>query len=303
MNNQSIEIQAPALKTHAKLQPIYWSVRRELWENRSIYIAPLIMACIIPIGTLIGMTHQLSQMRAALLDPAHRAAIDMPYDAAAFLIMVTVYLTGVFYSLDALYGERRDRSIHFWKSMPISDLTTVLAKASIPLVVLPLVAFVITVAVHVVILLQSFMILSGNGSDSVALLAQLHLLNKWIPLFYALVASALWYAPIFSWFLVISVWAKRTTFLWALLPPVSIFVIEKIAFNTSHFFDLVKYRLFGWYPETFNPPALGSAPASNPLVYLTPGKFLSTPGLWIGLAVAAVFVALAIRIRRYRGPL
>ena len=58
--------------------------------------------------------------------------------------MGTAFIVGIFYSLDALHGERRDRSILFWKSMPVSDLTTVLSKASIPLVVLPLLSFAIS---------------------------------------------------------------------------------------------------------------------------------------------------------------
>ena len=87
-------------------------------------------------------------MRAALaLDPAQQHdTIEQPYDVAALLLMVTAFIVAVFYCLDALHGERRDRSILFWKSLPVSDLTTVLSKASIPLVVLPLIIFAITVA-------------------------------------------------------------------------------------------------------------------------------------------------------------
>ena len=85
-------------------------------------------------------------MRAAsALDPAEQpAALAMPYSIAATLIIVTTLIVGGFYCLDALHGERRDRSILFWKSLPVSDLTTVLSKMTIPLVVLPLVAFAIS---------------------------------------------------------------------------------------------------------------------------------------------------------------
>ena len=61
----------------------------------------------------------------------------------------------MFYCLDALYGERRDRSILFWKSLPVSDLTTVLSKASIPIVVLPLLTFAVTVATQLIMLLSA----------------------------------------------------------------------------------------------------------------------------------------------------
>src|SRR5437016_11212901 len=124
-------------------QPMYWSVRREVWENRSIYIAPLIVAVVVLFGFLVS-TIGLPERRQAvlLLDPARaRAAIEAPYNMAAIMLILTAFIVGVFYCLDALYGERRDRSILFWKSLPVSDLTTLLSKATIPLVVLPLVTF------------------------------------------------------------------------------------------------------------------------------------------------------------------
>src|SRR6266478_9093355 len=141
----------------AKTRPFYWSVRRELWENRSIYIAPLIVAIVVLFGFLVS-TGGLPERRQAvlLLDPAKaRAAIDTPYNVAAIMLIFTAFIVGVFYCLDALHGERRDRSILFWKSLPVSDLTTVLSKASIPLVVLPLLTFTITVAMQLMMLLLS----------------------------------------------------------------------------------------------------------------------------------------------------
>ena len=117
-------------------RPLYWSVRRELWENRSIYIAPLAVAAVYMLGFLISLFWLPRSLRG--LEALHDAtpqpiALAMPYSHAAMLIMVVGFLVGIFYSLDALHGERRDRSILFWKSLPVSDLTTVLAKASVPL--------------------------------------------------------------------------------------------------------------------------------------------------------------------------
>jgi ABC-2 type transport system permease protein len=284
-------------------RPMVWSVRREVWENRSIYIAPLAVAGVILVGFLISSNRLLPKMRAALIDPAHqRSAVQIPYDLAAFLIIVTAFITGVFYCLDALYGERRDRSILFWKSLPVSDLTTVLSKASIPLVVLPVVTFAIIVATQSVLLLLSFVILPGKGLSAATLWAQLPLFQMWLALLYALVVIALWHAPIYGWLLLVSGWARRATFLWAVLPLFGIGVLEKVAFDTSHFANLMKYRLVGWFPLAVVPHVKGSPPAANPLTHLTPGRFLSTPGLWLGLAVAAAFLAAAVRLRRYRGP-
>jgi len=110
----------------------------------------------------------------------------------------------------------------------------------------------------------------------------------------------LWHAPIYAWLLLVSGWARRAVFLWAVLPVVAIQIVEKIAFNTSYITAILGHRLAG--PEGFHFTAPGGAPA-HPLMTFDPAKFLSTPGLWIGLAVAAAFLAAAVRLRRYREPI
>jgi len=285
-------------------QPLYWAVRRELWENRSIYIGPLIAAAVMLFGFLISAIHLPDRMRALMaLDAAHqRAGISQPYSIAAFLVIVTAFIVGVFYCLDALHGERRDRSILFWKSLPVSDLTTVLSKASIPLVVLPLISFAIIIGTQLIMLVLSTAILSITGVSTEALWTQLRFAQSSLALLYALIAIAMWHAPIYGWLLLVSGWARRTAFLWAFLPPLAICVLEKIAFNTSHFAGLLKYRLIGWFAQAFAVMPQGRVP-TDPLAALTPGKFLTTPGLWVGLVLTAGFVAAAARLRRYRGPI
>src|SRR5256885_15686622 len=104
-------------------RPMYWSVRREIWENRAIYIAPLAVAVVFLFGFLLSTITLPHRMRAALtLDAAkQRVAVEMPYDMVAGLIVVTAFLVGGFFCLEALHGERRDCSILFWESLPVSD--------------------------------------------------------------------------------------------------------------------------------------------------------------------------------------
>jgi ABC-2 type transport system permease protein len=287
----------------AATQPMYWSVRRELWENRSLYIAPLVVAAVFLFGFLIGMFRLPGKMRAALaLDPMQQQAlIQRPYDLAALFIMGTAFIVAVFYCLDALHGERRDRSILFWKSMPVSDLTTVLSKASIPLVVLPLIAFVITMATQWIMLMFSTVVLLGGGLSAATLWTQLPMFQMSSMLLYHLVAiHGIWYAPFYGWLLLVSAWARRAAFLWAALPLFAIGVVEKIAFNTTHFAHLLGARLGG------TGGIASTAPGSNmmdPLTIFTLNKFVTSPGLWIGLAITAVFLAAAVRLRRYQGPI
>jgi ABC-2 type transport system permease protein len=279
-----------------------WSLRRELWENRSIYLAPLAVAAVFLFGFLVSRIGLPRRMQAlAALDPARRIqAIRMPFDIAAGLIMLTGAIVGLFYCLDALQGERRDRSILFWKSLPVSDLQTVLAKASIPIVFLQLITYVVTIATQLVMLLFTSAVLRANGLKVEALGTQLEFPRMSMLLLYHLFAvHALWYAPIYAWLILVSVWARRAPLLWAFLPPIALSALEKVVFGTSYLTRLLQNRLTAGM-EAFT--VAGTLPM-DPMTHMTPGRFLASPGLWIGLAVAAAFLAAAARLRRYRGPI
>lgn len=290
----------------ATIRPFYWSVRRELWENRSLYIAPLIVAAVIVFGFICTTVGLPERRRAVLLltDPVEqRCAIEMPYEVAAMMIMFTSFIVGVFYCLDALYGERRDRSILFWKSLPISDLTTVLSKITIPLVVLPLISFAIIIATQFVIFLISSVVLFLNGISPATTLAHTSLFQSSLILVYGLIALSLWHAPTYSWMLFVSSWVKRAAFLWAILPLIAIAFFERITFGTQYFYSMMKYRLASWAAEAFAfRPGPKGTPILDSLSQLTPGRYLSTLGLWLGLLFAVGCIAAAVRFRRYRGP-
>src|SRR5436189_3312001 len=275
---QTTGVSAPGYRS-AKPQPFYWSVRRELWENRSIYVAPILVAVVVLFGFLVSTIGLPERRRAVLLgDPAKaRAAIEAPYNVAAMMLIFTAFIVGVFYCLDALYGERRDRSILFWKSLPVSDRTTLLSKATIPLVVLPLVTFAIVVVTQLVMMLWTSALLITHGMSPSSTWTYVPLFRNSFILLYGLVAIALWHAPIYGWALLISGWARRATFLWAILPFFAIAFFEKITFGTSHFASMLKDRLMGFAPEAF---AFSAHSIHSP--QLTPGRYVSTLGLWLG---------------------
>lgn len=299
-------VSTPVLPTLAR-RPFYWSVRRELWENRSIYLAPLVAAGVVLFGFMIT-AYRLPQLRrnALALEPTRmRAAIEAPYDIAAMMIMFTVFIVGIVYCLDALHGERRDRSILFWKSLPVSDRTTVLSKLFVPLAILPAITFLIVIAIHLIMLLISTAVLipSGLAGSTWNLLPWPRLASM---LLYGLVTSVLWEAPIYGWLLLVSSWARRATFLWALLPWLAICAIEKLAFDTTYFIRMLIHRLTGGFEVGFvvvQYPKDAHVPMVDRFSRFDPLKFLSSPGLWIGLVLAAVFLFGAIRLRRSRGPL
>ncbi len=292
-------VPAASLATH----PFYWSVQRELWEYRSIYVAPLAVAGLYLFGFVISMFRLPGRMRAAsAIGPMQlHAFIEKPYTYAALLIMATEFIVAIFYCLDALHGERRDRSILFWKSLPVSDLTTVLSKASIPIVVLPLVSVAVTVGTQWIMLLINSAALLASGVGIGALWTNLPLLPMWTMLFWHLLAGhGLWYAPIYGWLLLVSSWARRAGFLWAALPLLVIGVVEKIAFNTSHFASMLGHRISGGSQGADFVTTIG---AMHPAMHLPLGEFLLSPGLWVGLAITAAFLAAAVRLRRKQGPI
>jgi len=291
---------APASQT----RPFAWSLRREIWENRSIWIAPLSAAGFVLFGFSLSLM-RISQtlQKISKMPAAAQAGFRLiPFGIAAGAVIVTTVIVAVFYCLGALYNERRDRSILFWKSMPVSDATTALAKATVPMLVLPLVGFLVICATQLVMLLLDTGAYAAHGQDPALLWTSIPLFRIWWLLFYGIVTLALWHAPVYAWLLVLSAWARRGPFLWAVLPPLAISVVEKLAFDTNWFFDLLKYRLGGAVHEAFvdfphHEKLSFRWPEPDPL------KFFSSPGLWIGLVIAAALFALAVWLRRRREPM
>lgn len=302
MSTQSNAISESAVASHgatcneiSAARRFYWLIKRELWESRSLYLAPLAVAGIFLLGFLARANRLLAEARGAATIEAQGAMFVQTYDFGALALMAAALLVAVFYCLDALYGERRDRSILFWKSLPVSDVTTVLSKASIPLLILPLITFLITVALHCFMLLVSGTILLARG-QSLGMLGHLSLGLTWTGLLYHLVVGhGLYYAPFYGWFLLVSAWARRGAFLWAVLPPLAIGVLEKILFNSSHFGSLVESR-FGIGSQMNSHQAVGV----SGMIFDVPG--LSNPGLWIGLLLTALFLLGAVQLRRRKGP-
>jgi ABC-2 type transport system permease protein len=296
------ESQVSAPPVISEPRRFYWSVRRELWENHAIYIAPLIAAVVFLFGFLINLIHLRRHLGVSPLDPAQQQHLLFTrYEFAAGLIMFVGFIVGIFYTLDALFGERRDRSILFWKSLPVSDLTVVLSKVTVPAVILPLLCFVISIATQLIMLVLSSAIFAGSGINVANLWANASFFHvSAVMLYHIVTVHGLWYAPIYGWLLLISAWATRAPFLWAFLPPFVVCGVEKLAFNTTYCLTILERRLTG--PQASTSIAAGGG-HMDPMSDLIPSHFLSEPGLWIGLAIAAAFLFAAVRLRRYRGPI
>lgn len=286
-------------------RPFLWSVRRELWENRSVYLAPLAVAAMVlfsyTVSALVRLPVRVRGLSA--LDPERqRAVLAPPYGFAASAILFTSFVVAFFYCVDALYGERRDRTILFWKSLPVSDRTTVLAKVALACLVLPAAAYAVALATQIVMLAAATVILAASGAGAGALWSRLPLAMP-VVMLYGLVAHVLWFTPLYGWLLFVSGWARRTPILWAVLPPVAVMAMEHLLFGTKYVATWVGYRFSGALREAFVRGTQGRQDVVDRLSHLAPGTFLTSAGLWTGLAIAVLFLVLTIRLRRYREPI
>lgn len=294
VNDAAPVSQAAAPAVISPLRSFYWCVRREVWEYRSIYIAPAVAAALVIVALLIAVGHGAVSFRITTMDGAlHKEQANAMYDIAMSAIMGVSLVVAVFYCLSTLHSERQDRSVLFWKSLPVSDLTTVLSKVAVAAGVIPAVMMALIMATHVVILLIESVVVAVSGQGMAAVWPTPGLLPMWgLTICHIVVIHVLWYAPIYCYLLMISALARRAPFLWAVLPPVIAGIVEKIAFGSSNIFLLLLDRLSG---QSFG--ATGSMEAAS-MNGVSPLRFLSSSGLWLGLLFAVVCLMVAVRLRR-----
>ena len=284
-------------------------IRRELWEHRALWITPLI------VGGLLVLTAFPIHFGNVVFGAHHEDFARADNRLGMFTLLlwgqsVPQYLVMVivlsFYLMDCLYQERKDRSILFWKSLPVSDANTVISKLLVAVVVVPLGVY-LTAMVSGVLFQAIWAARTASGSlpkiavgwDTVAWLKVQALM------LYGLLASMLWFAPMAAFLLLVSAWARRNVFLWATLPPVIAIVIERAAFGTRYTWGLLEYRSWsGLWNTLLSQPI---SPESGRVVSLADlfdntsmSRAFLNIDLWLGLAVAAVLLFAAIRIRRYR---
>ena len=301
VNELPLEARATAQSFISPGRRLYWSVRREIWEYRSIYLAPAAVAAFLILGLLIAVARgALHISMDVTVNGVHQQpSVAVPYEVASTAIMGVALIVAAFYCLGTLQGERSNRSILFWKSLPVSDTTTVAAKAAIPFAVLPAVMMALIMVTHLLILLILTAALAAGGQSAAAAWPQPGLPRVWGMTLYHLVAiHVLWYAPLYGYMLMISAWSKRAPFLWAVVPPVLAGIVEKIAFNSDYVFRWLRDRLSA---ESSGAAGPGGAMRVEAMQQIDPLHFLASPGLWIGLLLAAFFLVATVRLRRSGG--
>ena len=201
----------------------------------------------------------------------------LPYLIATAAILATSCITGVFYCLAALNTERRDRSVLFWKSLPVSDLTTVLSKAAVPALIMPVVTLVIVYAAQLLMLVMDAGAIAARGESLGPYMSRLPLGQVWLDLAYGFVILVFWWAPLWSWLLLVSAWAKRMAFVWAVAPPLAICVIERMSLGTDYAWKILQGRVSHGLELGFTTPVRGdqtALPWPDPLPFLAGAVWL-----------------------------
>ena len=279
-----------------------WSLRRELWEHRAVYFAPLLMAGIALVAMLFHMRRVVPNIRMLeAMEPAKQAASALlPFGITASAVLATSWIVAVYYCIESLHSERRDRSILFWKSMPVSDGETVASKAVMALVVIPLAGLVVALGLQAVLLGMVAVALAIAGIDFAALWKPLPVGTTLLAFPYGVATQAVWFAPSFAYLMLVSAWSKRAPFLWAALPPFAAMALERLAFGTGYVTGFLRDRITGGMRYAFEDDA--TKQAVTEMSQLTPGVFFTAPAVWIGLVAAAAMLHCAVVVRRHREP-
>lgn len=295
-------------------------IKREIWEHRSIFVTPIAIASIVTLGTLAmimfasGYAHELDiaifGAQNLVGDSERKVALTGFFVGTSWLFVFALAVLTVFYCLDSLYAERKDKSILFWRSLPVTDAEAVISKLVTAVIVIPLVAVVAIIATHIVDLIIVSIWVSIKGANAGHLIwGSVPLLDNWLAALITIMASAIWMSPFIGWFLFVSAFTKRSPLLMAFLPLILIPLIEVIFLRTSYFADAVFAR-HGVIPlfrgmdnleDIFDEDRLHiNEEILSLLAHLDIVKFVTSPAMWAGVAVCGLLTTAAIYVRRYR---
>lgn len=294
-------------------------IKREFWEHRSIWVTPVAIASIVTLGTLTALVFSgefAKELDVAIFaaqniagDTERRVVLTGFFVGSSWLFLLGLSVLTIFYALDSLYAERKDKSILFWRSLPVTDAETVLAKLLTAIILIPTVAIVAIIATHIVNLIVTSIWVSMKGGDAGMLIwGSVPLLDNWLATAIAIFGSAIWMSPFLGWFLFVSAYTKRAPLLMAFLPLILIPMLEGIFLRSAHFAEAVwgrgaKIPLFaGIDIERFfdEEHARVSEEMASLLNHIDLGKFITSVDLWLGIIVCGLLTTAAIYVRRYR---
>lgn len=318
------------------MKTLQWLLRREFWENRGgFFWAPVIAGGVFLVLNLLGLAIAMAAAGRAHIqiglvkidallksvDPeAIQAAvvgIDAMFLMVSAMIGVVTAIVVAFYCLGAFYDERKDRSILFWKSLPLSDRDTGISKATSALFVAPTIGLAAGVATSVGMLLLLCIFAAFHGQNLFGLVFwDAHPIKMTLLSLATLPLSAVWALPTVGWLMLCSAWAKTKPFLWAVGVPVGAGIMvswfdlmQTIAQPDIWFWEHVVARVLlgtfpaGWLKHASISFENGIQSPEDMLNLATLGNFYSALGsveVWVGAIAGVAMLVAATRLRRWR---
>ena len=302
-------------------------LRREFWENKGAFrTTPLVIGglyvvfLLMSIFTTAHIDSDLYTFREAVRvmadHPAELRGMVMYQGMLGSSVFFTVVMGFVifFYLLGSLYDDRKDRSILFWKSLPASDTLTLASKLISAMVVIPTFFLLILIITHIIMaIIGSLMILGVDGNPWTLFLGVVNPFKAWAMIAASWYAHSIWALPIYGWLMLVSAFAPRVPLLFATLPPL-IFAVLQTWIDFLRTFTL-KSNIVGIVGEwIFNTPAILTAEVHDGVGEIALGVPLTddfdhavslanildrlfSVQMLIGLAVAAVFLSVALWLR------
>jgi ABC-2 type transport system permease protein len=291
-----------------------WLIRREIWEHKAIWVAPLIVLACLVLAFMTGNVHlgpigamDTATPFGALPLEKQTKLLLLVYGGLALVVFMVMGIVGFFYSLDSLYADRRDRSVLFWKSLPLSDAETVLSKFTVAIIVIPLIATIGALLAQLIVAGGGAVVLEFAGASGhimwqpEALFGGMAVAALWC------ITAAMWYSPIVAYLMLASAWAPKGPFLWAVLPPVALSLFERVVLGSEYAGSFILYRMAGLY-RLLGSGATESAETAPNLIHLSDldlaaslKAFYGSADLWLGVLAAALLLAAVMWVRRYRG--
>jgi ABC-2 type transport system permease protein len=304
-------------------------VKREFWENKGAFrTTPLVVGgiyIVLSLMFIITFNHFDNEFQSlkelfrfiAQQDTEKLSKIFYAVTISVIPSLFTLVLAFVvfFYLLGSLYDDRKDRSILFWKSLPASDTLTLVSKLLAAMVLAPVIFWIVYVITHIVLMLIMSVVVLFVGENPWTLLGLGNPFEGWSMVLLSYLAQSVWALPLYGWLMLVSAFAPRIPLLFAILPPVVIAVLQ-IWIEFLQTFTLKK-NLFGIIGEWFaNSPLIMSVDdhGNNSLEISLGAPLTETFGhevtvanifdrlfslhMLAGLAIAAVFLAAALWLRR-----
>lgn len=311
-----------------------WLVKREYWENRGGFLwAPVITGAIV--STLYAILAVIGSVSAGrslnkegfVINEAPdkiQGAIGVFGDGVLMgglgLASIVLAFVVFFYALGSLYDDRRDRSILFWKSLPVSDTTMVLSKAAWALLLAPAIAIVVGALISLVLWIISALTITVNGLPAgSAIFTHSHPVRILLGAASTLPVYVFWALPTVGWLMFCSAWARSKPFLWAVLLPVLACVIISMMdimpqLHVPHeklWYTVVVRGLLSvlpgtWYGALDMEQLVREARIDSPddlaaaLDLTTSWQVFATADMWIGAAIGIALIAASVRLRRWR---